>query len=76
MTPDWLQPMPWLQMEQEKERRPSTGEGILSAANTLGSALLGGPPTDPMQQKRSQLLDLLKQGSGSQGALGSRFSGI
>jgi hypothetical protein len=73
MTPDWLQPMPWLQMEQERERRPSTGEGILSAASTLGSAIFR-PPDDPMQQRKPQLLDLLR-GSGSQGGLGSRSSG-
>lgn len=39
MTPDWLRPMPWLNMEQG-ERLPSTGEGIINAAGTLGGAFL------------------------------------
>lgn len=37
MTPDWLQPMPWLQMQQGDS--PSVGEGIASAIGTLGPAL-------------------------------------
>lgn len=39
MTPDWLQPINWLNMEQQR-RNPSVGEGIMSAAGSLGGALM------------------------------------
>jgi hypothetical protein len=40
MTPDWLQPMPWLQMQQQSSN-PTVGEGIMSAVGSLGPALMG-----------------------------------
>lgn len=51
MTPDWLQPMPWLQMQQREGNNPSTAEGIASAIGSLAPALMNrgegkgiGPP--------------------------------
>lgn len=57
MTPDWLQPMPWLQMQQQQGNNPSTAQGIMSAVGTLGPALLnrsqGGGLTPPARKYRT-----------------------
>lgn len=37
MTPDWLQPMPWLQMQQSNS--PTLGQGISTAIGSLGPAI-------------------------------------
>lgn len=42
MTPDWLKPMPWLQMQQQGDN-PSVGQGITSAVGSLGGALMNRP---------------------------------
>lgn len=38
MTPNWLQPMSWLQMQQGQGK--STGQGIAEGAGTIGTALI------------------------------------
>ena len=48
MTPSWLQPMSWLQMQQGQGK--STGQGIVEGAGTLGSALIS-RKSDPQAPK-------------------------
>lgn len=38
MTPDWLRPMPWLNMQQGEGK--SVGQGIIEGVGTLGGAFL------------------------------------